>query len=118
MPTQYDVFQEQQEKQNSLVSKNAELRTLYKNETQREFKMHSTKSYLPKIFLDKHETEEKVNTMRERMRHSINAGDVNKLKAYVAEVEGDEALKELMKQELNFCNQRIEIITLQDQQAQ
>lgn len=65
--------------------------------------MVSTKSYLPKIFMDKSENE-KINEYREKMRHAINAADVNKIKVYVAEVEGDTELKESMKQELNFCN--------------
>lgn len=75
--------------------------------------MQSNKSYLPKIFLDKSEIE-KINVLREKMRHSINAGDINKLRAFVDEVQEDAELKDVMKLEVNFCNQRIEINTLHD----
>eukprot|EP00347_Sterkiella_histriomuscorum_P006854 403351182 len=107
---------DQEEKHKALTTKNEELRTLYKNETQRDFKMQSTKTYLPKAFMDKSEDNLKLNEMRDKMRHAISAADINKLKQYVGEIENDADLKDLMKQEVNFSNQRIEIVTLQDSQ--
>ncbi len=67
--------------------------------------------YFPKMFSDK-TGNEKVDQMKDKMKHALNAMDVNKLKDLVNSASTEEDLKDLLKQEVNFCNQRIEIITL------
>ena len=65
------------------------------------------------MFLDK-SGNETVDRVRDQMRHAMNATDLNRLKQLVADNESDETLK----QEVNYCKQRIEIIELQDQKTQ
>ena len=64
-------------------------------------------AYLPKMFLDK-SGNEKVDLVREQMRHAINATFLTRLRQLVTENEANEDLK----QEVNYCRQRIEIIEL------
>ena len=65
------------------------------------------------MFLDK-SGNETVDRVRDQMRHAMNATDLSRLKQLVADNESDETLK----QEVNYCKQRIEIIELQDQKTQ
>jgi hypothetical protein len=51
---------------------------------------------------------EAIDKVREEMRHAINATHLIKLRQLVAENEANEELK----QEVNYCKQRIEIIEL------
>lgn len=58
--------------------------------------MQGTRSYLPKVFMDDSDNP-KIKEFRQKMRHSLDAADVNRLKTLVAEVENDNELTDAMK---------------------
>ena len=66
------------------------------------------------MFLDKSDNE-KVNEYKDKLRHSLQAGDINRLREIIDEVENNGDILELLKQELNYSKQRIEIMLLKDQ---
>ena len=65
------------------------------------------------MFLEK-SGEETLDEFRNKMKHSLLAEDIHKLKEIITEIEKSEESKEKLSKEINYCRNRIEIIEIKD----